>query len=181
MCCDGECVIPINFKKWIDENRHLLKPPVGNRQIWENREFMVTVVGGPNARKDFHINEGEEFFYQVEGSIVLKVMEKGQPKDIEIREGDIFLLPGKVPHSPQRGAGTVGLVLERKRRPEEKDGFVWYCESCSEKLYEEFFHLTDIVKELPPVFDRFYKNADHSTCKKCGLRQQPALRQEPAS
>lgn len=160
-------LVPINFRKWIEENRHLLEPPVGNRQIWENREFMVTVVGGPNARTDFHINEGEEFFYQVEGNIILRVMEKGKPKDIEIREGDIFLLPPKVPHSPQRPAGTVGLVLERKRQAHELDGFVWFCPGCGQKLYEEFVHVTDLVKQLPPIFDRFYGNEAHTTCKSC--------------
>src|SRR6185436_15529827 len=105
---------PMNFKRWIDENRHLLKPPVGNRQIWEDREFMVTVVGGPNSRTDFHINEGEEFFYQLEGTMNLRYLEKGVPKDFPIAEGEIFLLPPKVPHSPQRPANTVGLVIERK-------------------------------------------------------------------
>src|SRR6185295_591667 len=118
---------PINFRGWIEENRHLLKPPVGNRQIWENREFMVTVVGGPNARTDYHINEGEEFFYQLEGDMNLRVLENGKPVDIPIREGDIFLLPPKVPHSPQRPAGTVGLVIERRRLPQEWDTFAWYC------------------------------------------------------
>jgi 3-hydroxyanthranilate 3,4-dioxygenase len=165
-------LMPINFRKWIDENRHLLKPPVGNRQIWENREFMVTVVGGPNARTDFHINEGEEFFYQVEGDIVVRVMEKGKPKDIEIREGDIFLLPPKVPHSPRRPAGTVGLVLERKRLEGELDGFVWYCQGCGHKLYEEFFHLTNIVTQLPPVFERFYSSEANRTCNSCGIRME---------
>jgi 3-hydroxyanthranilate 3,4-dioxygenase len=150
---------PINFRKWIEENRHLLKPPVGNRQIWENREFMVTVVGGPNSRTDYHINEGEEFFYQVE-------------EDIEIREGDTFLMPPKVPHSPQRPAGTVGLVLERKRRENELDGFVWYCQSCGLKLHEEFLHVTDIVSQLPPVFERFFGNPAHTTCKSCGTQMQ---------
>ena len=106
---------PINFKKWIDEHRHLLKPPVGNQQVWEDREFIVMVVGGPNSRTDFHINEGEEFFYQVEGDINLRVIEDGKPTDLPIREGEIFLLPPRVPHSPQRPAGTVGLVIERKR------------------------------------------------------------------
>src|ERR1700756_2375809 len=161
---------PLNIKKWIDENRHLLKPPVGNRQIWENREFMVTVVGGPNSRTDYHINEGEEFFYQVEGDMVLRVMVKGKPQDIAIREGDIFLLPGKVPHSPQRPAGTVGLVLERKRLDGELDGFVWYCRKCNHKLHEEFFHLTDIVTQLPPVFERYYADPEHQLCKNCGTR-----------
>src|SRR5437868_14867103 len=101
---------PINFKGWIEANRHLLKPPVGNQQIWLNREFMVTVVGGPNSRQDYHINEGEEFFYQVEGTINLRVLEKGRPRDLPINEGEIFLLPLKVPHSPQRPPNTIGLV-----------------------------------------------------------------------
>src|SRR4051812_20342475 len=119
-------LIPVNFKKWIDENRHMLKPPVGNRQIWENREFMVTVVGGPNSPPGFHVNEGEEFFYQVEGDIVLRVIDQGKQVDIHIREGEIFLLPPRVPRSPQRQGGTVGLVLERKRLPQEMDGFMWF-------------------------------------------------------
>jgi 3-hydroxyanthranilate 3,4-dioxygenase len=161
---------PINFKKWIDENRHLLKPPVGNRQIWEDREFMVTVVGGPNARADYHINEGEEFFHQLEGDIVLRVLENGKPVDIPIHEGEIFLLPPKVPHSPQRPAGTVGLVLERKRLAHERDGFLWICKKCGEKLYEEYIHLTNIVTQLPPVFEKFYGSEKHTTCRKCGTK-----------
>src|SRR3954469_12108236 len=100
---------PIDFMGWINENRHLYKPPVGNRQIWEDREFMVTVVGGPNARKDYHTNQGEEVFYQLEGAMTLKVLDDGKFEDIKIGEGDIFLLPAGIPHSPQRPAGTVGL------------------------------------------------------------------------
>lgn len=161
---------PLNFKRWIEENRHLLKPPVGNRQIWEDREFMVTVVGGPNARTDYHINEGEEFFHQLEGDITLRCWIDGRAEDIPIREGDIFLLPPRVPHSPQRPANTVGLVLERKRLPHELDGFRWMCPQCGQQVYEEFFHLTDIVRQLPPVFERFYGNAENSTCKGCGHR-----------
>lgn len=161
---------PLNFKKWIDENRHLLKPPVGNKLVWENREFMVTVVGGPNSRQDYHVNQGEEYFHQIEGDMTLRVRVDGKVKDIKIREGDIFLLPPSVPHSPQRPAGTVGLVLERKRLPDEQDGFVWFCPQCDEKLYDEFFHLTNIVTQLPPVFERFYQDPDKCTCKKCGHR-----------
>jgi len=160
----------LNFKRWIDEHRHLLKPPVGNQQIWANREFMVTVVGGPNARADFHINQGEEFFYQLEGDMVLRCIDDEQRVDVPIREGEIFLLPARVPHSPQRPAGTVGLVLERKRLWHEKDGFVWFCQQCGEKLHEEFFHLENLVTQLPPAFDRFYGSAEASTCKKCGTR-----------
>lgn len=161
---------PLNFKKWIDENRHLLKPPVGNQQIWEDREFMVTVVGGPNSRTDYHINEGEEFFYQIEGNMTLRCLEQGKPVDVPICEGEIFLLPPKVPHSPQRPAGTVGLVIERKRLAHEKDGLMWICKTCGQKLYEEFFHLTNIVTQLPPVFDRFYSNPKNTTCQYCGTQ-----------
>jgi 3-hydroxyanthranilate 3,4-dioxygenase len=161
---------PLNFRRWIDEHRHLLKPPVGNAQIWEDREFMVTVVGGPNARTDYHVNEGEEFFYQVEGDITLRILEDGKPVDIAIREGDIFLLPPRVPHSPQRPAGTVGLVLERRRLPHELDSFLWLCPGCGAKVYEESFHLENLVTQLPPIFARFYDDPEHSTCKRCGTR-----------
>ena len=161
---------PFNFKKWIDEHRHLLKPPVGNQMVWQDRDFIVMVVGGPNSRTDFHIDESEEFFYQLEGDINLRIIEDGKPKDLPIREGDIFLLPPKVPHSPQRPAGTVGLVIERKRTPQELDGFAWFCPQCDSKLYEEFLHVSNIVTQLPPVFDRFYGNAEHCTCKQCGFQ-----------
>jgi 3-hydroxyanthranilate 3,4-dioxygenase len=160
----------INFKAWIEENRHLLKPPVGNKLVYEDREFIIMVVGGPNSRTDYHVNEGEEFFYQLEGDMVLKVYDQGEHYDLPIKEGEIFLLPGSVPHSPRRPANTVGLVVERKRLEGEKDGFIWFCEKCGEKLYEEYFTLTNIVTQFPPVFERFYANEEHTTCKQCGTR-----------
>jgi 3-hydroxyanthranilate 3,4-dioxygenase len=159
---------PINLKKWIDENRSLLKPPVGNQQVWQDREFMITLVGGPNQRTDYHINQGEEFFYQLEGEMNLRMVEKGNFIDFPIRAGEIFLLPPRVPHSPQRPANSVGLVIEHKRLENEKDGFVWFCEGCHHKLYEEFLHVTDLVKDLPPLFERFYSNPQATTCSKCG-------------
>lgn len=159
---------PINFKDWIKGHRHLLKPPVGNKVVYEDTEFIIMVIGGPNIRKDYHIDEGEEFFYQIEGDITLKVMDNAKPKDINIREGEIFLLPPMVPHSPQRSANTVGLVIERRRREGELDGFQWYCDKCNTKLYEEFFKLTDIVAQLPPVFDRFWSSEKNRTCNQCG-------------
>jgi 3-hydroxyanthranilate 3,4-dioxygenase len=161
-----------NFREWIDEHRHLLKPPVGNRQVFENAEFIVMVVGGPNARKDYHYNEGEEFFYQVEGDITLKVIDNGTPRDVSIREGDIFLLPARVPHSPQRPADTVGLVIERKRLSGEKDGFMWFCEQCGDKLYEEYFTLENIVTQLPPIMNRFFASEEHRSCSSCGAVMQ---------
>ena len=127
---------PFNFKTWIDEHRHLLKPPVGNKQVYEDADFIIMVVGGPNARKDYHYNEGEEFFYQLEGDIVVKIQENGKAVDIPIKEGEIFLLPPKIPHSPIRSANSVGLVIERKRTQKEEDGLLWFCDNCNNKLYE---------------------------------------------
>lgn len=163
----------INFRAWIDEHRHLLKPPVGNRQVFENAEFIVMVVGGPNARKDYHYNEGEEFFYQLEGDITLKVMDDGVPRDIAIREGEIFLLPARVPHSPQRPAGTVGLVIERKRRDGELDGCFWFCESCGATLHEEFFPMENIVTQLPAIMEAFYASEERRRCGQCNAVMQP--------
>jgi len=164
---------PFNFQKWIDDNRHLLRPPVGNQQVYlKNEDFIVMVVGGPNARKDYHYNEGEELFYQVEGDMVLKIMEDGKPVDIPICEGELFLLPPKVPHSPQRPANTVGLVIERYRHSEEKDGFLWFCENCNHKLHETYFALTDIVKQLPLEMEAYYGSETLRTCDKCGTVMQ---------
>ena len=168
---------PFNFQQWIDEHRHLLKPPVGNAQIFkDNKDFIVMVVGGPNSRKDFHYNEGEEFFYQLEGDIILKVIEDGKPVDIPIREGEIFLLPGKTPHSPRRPANTVGLVMERYRREGEQDGFLWFCENCGTKLYEEYVVVTDIVQQLPVVMNNFFANEEHRNCKNCGTVMEPPVK-----
>lgn len=168
---------PLNFKRWIDEHRHLLKPPVGNKVVWKDTEFIIMVVGGPNSRKDYHVDPAEEFFYQLEGDMVLKTVRDGRVVDVPIREGEILLLPANVPHSPQRKANTVGLVVERRRRPGERDGFQWYCERCDHLLYEEFLELTDIETQLAPVFDRFFANDAHRTCRQCGtVMQRPGGR-----
>ena len=161
-------VMPFNFQKWIEEHRHLLKPPVGNKQVFEQDEFIIMVVGGPNQRKDYHYNEGAEFFYQLEGNMNLRVFEKGEPKDIHIREGEIFLLPPKLPHSPQREANSIGLVVERKRLPHEDDALMWFCDNCHHKLYHESFHLQNIETDMPPVFNRFFSSEENRTCSKCG-------------
>jgi len=158
---------PFNFKKWIDEHRHLLKPPVGNKLVFQDAEFIVQVVGGPNSRKDFHFDEGEEFFYQLEGDILVKIQENGKCVEVPIREGEIFLLPPRVPHNPVRSANTIGLVIERKRRTGERDGLLWFCENCNEKLYEEYFELDDITTQFQGVFKRFYESEDLRTCKNC--------------
>lgn len=167
---------PFNLNKWIDEHRHLLKPPVGNQTVYKDTgDFIVMVVGGPNSRKDFHYNESEELFYQLEGDIVVRIQEDGKIVDIPIKAGDMFLLPAKTPHSPQRGENTVGLVIEKVREGDEIDGFMWFCENCHEKLYEEYLKVTDLVTQLPPVMNAFYADADKRTCKKCGHVMEPPV------
>ena len=160
--------LPFNLMAWIEANRDALRPPVCNKQLYEHGEFIVMVVGGPNSRADYHHDEGPELFYQIEGDMLLKTHQDGRLVDVPIREGDIFLLPPRVPHSPQRFADTVGLVVERKRRPEELDGFMWFCENCGNKLYEEFLHVDDIVADLPPVLARFMDDEALRTCDECG-------------
>jgi 3-hydroxyanthranilate 3,4-dioxygenase len=164
---------PFNFKKWIDENRHLLKPPVNNKVVYQDTEFIVMVVGGPNSRKDYHYNESEEFFYQLEGDIIVQVQEDGQAIEVPINEGDIFLLPPKIPHNPRRFQGTIGLVMERKRKDGEKDGLLWFCENCNHLLHEVYFNLTDITKQFQAEFASFYSNETLRTCKKCATVMVP--------
>ncbi|WP_046244446.1 3-hydroxyanthranilate 3,4-dioxygenase [Hymenobacter terrenus] len=165
---------PFNVQQWIDEHRHLLKPPVGNQQVFkDNKDFIVMVVGGPNARKDYHVDAGEELFWQIEGTMTVKIIEDGQPVDITIGPGEIFLLPPHVPHSPRRPAGTVGIVLERYREAGEQDGFQWYCEHCGNKLHEEFAEITDIVAQLPPIMSKFWASEELRTCQKCGTVMLP--------
>ncbi|MCB0568903.1 MAG: 3-hydroxyanthranilate 3,4-dioxygenase [Phaeodactylibacter sp.] len=165
---------PFNLRKWVDENRSLLKPPVGNQQVYKgNDDYIVMVVGGPNGRKDYHWEEGEELFYQLEGDITLRVInEDGQPEDIAIREGEMFLLPPRIPHSPQRPANTVGLVIERYRKPEEMDKLMWFCENCNHKLHEESFPLEDIVAQLKAAIQTFMASEELRTCSNCGAVMQ---------
>jgi len=165
--------MPINLNQWIDANRHLLRPPVGNKVVYQDGEFVIMVVGGPNARKDFHVDPAEEFFYQLEGQMLLRVVEDHGIVDLPIRAGEVLLLPAQVPHSPQRFADSVGLVIERRRRPGELDGLQWYCERCQRLLYQDFFVLTDIETQFPPVFDRFFGSLALRTCGNCHAVMEP--------
>jgi 3-hydroxyanthranilate 3,4-dioxygenase len=161
-------VAAFNFSRWIDEHAHLLKPPVGNRQVFmEAEDLIVMVVGGPNARSDYHDDPYEEFFYQLRGNMVLRILEAGKPRDVPIRQGEILLLPGHVRHSPQRPEpGSVGLVVERLRPPEVLDGFEWYCPGCWGRVHRVEVSVKNIVRDLPPLFDAFY--ASERKCGSCG-------------
>ncbi len=165
---------PFNLNKWIDEHRHLLKPPIGNKQVYlDNEDYIVMIVGGPNGRKDYHWEDGEELFYQIEGDITLKIInEDGSQEDISIKEGEMFLLPGGIPHSPQRPANTIGLVIERYRKDNEVDKLMWFCENCNHKLHEATFEMKDIVNQLPPVMNNFMNSKALRTCDECGTEME---------
>ena len=159
----------VNLMKWVEDNKDHLKPPVCNKEIFPGSEYIVMVIGGPNTRKDYHYNETPEFFMQLKGDMVLKVIDDGVPTDIPIKEGEIFVLPAKVPHSPQRPAGTIGLVIEHVRDVEKHtDGFQWYCDNCNHQLHEDYFKLTNIEKQLPETFAKFNNNEALHKCSNCG-------------
>ena len=160
---------PFNLQNWINNNRQLLKPPVGNKNLYvESGDYIVMIVAGPNARKDYHYNETEELFYQIEGDIVVKTQQDGKLVEYDIKEGEMFLLPAKIPHSPIRSEGSIGLVIEKKRQANHKDGLMWFSETANALLYEEYFHLTNIEKDFLPVFKKFYANEKLRTCPKTG-------------
>lgn len=163
-------MLPFNLQKWIDENRDLLKPPVGNKNLYkEAGDFIVMIVGGPNARKDYHYNESEELFYQLEGDITVRVQLDGKAQDIQIKEGEMFLLPANIPHSPIRGENTVGLVIERVRKNTPmSDGLFWFCEKCNTELHHYRFPLSNIENDFLPRFKEFYNSLEKRTCKSCG-------------
>lgn len=157
-----------NFQKWIDDNRHLLKPPVGNQQIWKDADLMVTVVGGPNKRTDYHDDPVEEFFYQIKGDMVLKVFDGKEFYDVPIREGEIFLLPAHMRHSPQRPQeGSLGLVIEPARPEGALDAIEWYCFECQALVHRSELDLESIVDDLPPVYEAFYASEESRTCPDC--------------
>jgi 3-hydroxyanthranilate 3,4-dioxygenase len=161
---------PFNLNRWIEENRDTLKPPVGNRNLYkEAGDYIVMVVGGPNARKDYHYNETEELFYQLEGQIEVHIQEDGEKKTMKLGPGDMYLNPAKTPHSPVRHEESIGLVVERKRAGSGmKDGLLWFCDNCNNKLHEVYFELQDVEKDFLPHFKDFYGSKDLRTCDKCG-------------
>ena len=161
---------PLNFPRWLSEHVHLLKPPVGNQQVWADSDFMVTVVGGPNGRSDFHDDPVEEFFYQFKGNAHLLLWEDGRYERVDLNEGDIFLMAPHTLHSPQRPeAGSLCLVIERQRPAGQIDAFQWSCARCGHLLVRYEVQLQDIAADLPPTYQRFYATGDaERRCTKCG-------------
>jgi 3-hydroxyanthranilate 3,4-dioxygenase len=161
---------PVSFPGWIEENQHLLKPPVNNKEMFPGgADFIVQVVGGPNQRTDFHVDPYEEFFYQVKGNMHVNLMTPDGPRTVHIREGQMWMLPGNTPHSPQRPeAGSIGMVVERVREEGTPEKFQWYCLDCGNVLHEVELQVRDIVTDLPPVFQAFYADEKARTCAGCG-------------
>ena len=158
-----------NFQKWIDKNKEFLKPPVGNRKVFKEADLMVTVVGGPNKRTDYHDDPVEEFFYQLKGDILLKLYDGSEFYDVPIREGDIFLLPAHIRHSPQRPQeGSIGLVIEPARPEGLLDGLEWYCFNCGNLVFRDEIDLVSIVDDFPPIYENFYNSVENRTCLSCG-------------
>lgn len=169
---------PLNLGEWVQNNRALLHPPVGNKLIHgPQTQFQVQIVGGPNTRTDFHMEVGEEFFLQIEGDMILRVVDGGAFKDIIIKEGQVFLLPGGTPHSPQRYPNTIGLVIERKRATNELDGLRWYCSNCNDVLLHDAFHCEDLGTQLKTKIEEYYSSLALRTCKLCGaVDEKPVLK-----
>ncbi len=161
---------PFNLDKWLEENRDKLKPPVGNKNLYpEGSDYIVMVVAGPNARKDYHFNETEELFYQLEGNITVKIQENGKPEEVNLGPGDMFLLPPNIPHNPIRHKDSIGLVIERVRKGKGmKDGLMWFCDNCNHKLHETYFELSNIENDFLPRFKKFYGSKTLRTCTNCG-------------
>jgi 3-hydroxyanthranilate 3,4-dioxygenase len=164
----------LNLRRWVEEHQHLLKPPVGNKLIFEDANTIVMAVGGPNARTDYHDDPVEEYFYQLKGDMVLRVMEEAgrPPVEVPIREGDVLLLPAHTRHSPQRPVpGSVGIVVEPQRRGDDMDAFEWYCLECHQLVYRFEYPLRkvgEIVSVMPPLFDKFYADVNLRKCGHCG-------------
>ncbi len=161
---------PVNIAKWVEEHRGELKPPVGNKYLYDGEDFFVMVIGGPNARNDFHVTASEEYFHQVKGDIVVRIREGDRITDYDVREGETFFIPPNVPHSPQRGPDTIGVVVERVRPAGETEHMVFYCENCGELVYDKEFDCKDIVEHFRDAMEEFWADPELSTCGKCGTR-----------
>ncbi|MHC5002770.1 MAG: 3-hydroxyanthranilate 3,4-dioxygenase [Planctomycetota bacterium] len=168
--CRTTVLSPIDLMKWVAENRDQLKPPVGNKYLYDGKGLFVMVIGGPNARNDFHVTDSEEYFFQLKGDVVVRIIEDGRIKDVIVREGETFFIPGGVPHSPTRPPGTIGVVVELRRPAGETEHLQFYCEKCHDLVYDKEFDCRDIVEHFAEAMEAFWADPELSTCRGCGTR-----------
>jgi 3-hydroxyanthranilate 3,4-dioxygenase len=170
LAVDGTVAGAVDLMAWIASNRHLMKPPVGNKYLYSGKDFFVMIIAGPNARNDFHMTDSEEFFIQLKGDIVVRIRDKDGVRDVPVREGETFFIPPGVPHSPQRGPDTLGLVVERRRPETEPEHLMFFCQKCNELVYDKVFCCKDIVAHFARAMEEFWADPELSTCKCCGTR-----------
>jgi 3-hydroxyanthranilate 3,4-dioxygenase len=160
-----------NLMKTIEENKHLLKPPVNNKVLWEDSQFIAMLIGGPNKRRDFHVDPSDEFFYQIKGNCYVEcITENGKREVVTVGEGEMFMLPAMVPHSPHRPAGSYGIVIERKRAEGELEDFVWFCDQCNHEMHRVTVQLTNIEVQVKEAIEQFNSSEELRTCKNCGYQ-----------
>ncbi len=162
----------INLPKWIEENRHLFKPPVSNRYLYDGRDFFVMVIVGPNARNDFHLVDSEEYFYQLQGDIKVRIREGDRIVDYPVREGETFFIPPNVVHAPVRPPDTIGVVVERRRPAGEREHVIFYCPNCEALVEDIDFDCADIVQAFSQAMLDFWADDARRTCKSCGAKVQ---------
>jgi 3-hydroxyanthranilate 3,4-dioxygenase len=165
-----ELLSTYHLKKWVQENQSYFNPPFRtNKLLVHHKDFLVMVLRGPNTRLDFHIEPGDEFFYQVEGDMELHLKPEGERRQVvQIKEGEIFVCPGGLAHSPRRFDNTWGLVIERKRRLGEKEEFAWFCEKCDELVLSRIMDPDNIPAQVSQVYQEFNDNDQLRTCLACG-------------
>ncbi len=164
-------LIAFDLWTWIEQHRHAFEPPVGNKVIWEDSQFTAMIIRGPNARRDFHVDPSDEIFYMLKGAMVLEYMDARARRTQVIREGELLLVPAFTPHSPHRPADTWGLVVEVKRKPEQAEALLWFCDRCNSRLHEVTIHIADIEKELKAAIEQFDASVELRTCRPCGYVQ----------
>ncbi len=158
----------LNLNAWLEKFRDELIPPVANKRLFDDGDFILMMVGGPNSRSDYHIDPGEEFFFQLEGELTINIIENSERKEIRVGPGEMFLLEAEIPHSPQRSAGSLGLVVERKRKNDENDFLRWYCDRCTHTLFEASFKMKNIEEDLKPIIEHYKKSRELRLCTSCG-------------
>lgn len=163
---------PKNLMNWVNDHKDRLSPPVCNAAIFPDGNYIINMVGGGNQRTDFHDNPTEEIFYQLRGTAHLVIWDRGQFERIELKEGDIFLQPPHLIHSPQRpDPQGLCLLIELPRPQGKRDALLWYCAHCATEVWRAEKQLESLVDDLPIVYQQFYAIPEaERVCPNCGTQ-----------